>query len=37
VELIPQIPAKWNVTDQTPMLDAMVARGDLKYLFCTGR
>jgi ribose transport system substrate-binding protein len=33
VELVPQIPAKWNVTDQTPMLDAMVARGDLKYLF----
>jgi ribose transport system substrate-binding protein len=33
VELVPQIPANWNVTDQTPMLDAMVARGDLKYLF----
>ena len=24
---------KWNVTDQTPMLDAMVARGDLNFLF----
>ena len=33
VELVPQIPKNWNVTDQTPMLDAMVARGDLKYLF----
>jgi len=33
VELIPQIPPKWDVTSQTPMLDAMVARGDLKYLF----
>jgi ribose transport system substrate-binding protein len=32
-ELVPQIPPKWNVTDQTPMLDAMVARGDLKLLF----
>ena len=33
VDLVAQIPPKWNVTDQTPMLDAMVARGDLKYLF----
>ena len=33
VELIVQIPPKWNVTDQTPMLDAMVARGDLDALF----
>ena len=33
VELVTQIPQKWNVTDQTPMLDAMVARGDLKFLF----
>jgi ribose transport system substrate-binding protein len=33
VDLITQIPQTWNVTAQTPMLDAMVARGDLKYLF----
>jgi ribose transport system substrate-binding protein len=33
VELITQIPQAWNVTDQTPMLDAMVARGDLNFLF----
>jgi ribose transport system substrate-binding protein len=32
-ELVVQIPPKWDVTSQTPMLDAMVARGDLKYLF----
>ena len=32
-ELITQIPQAWNVTDQTPMLDAMVARGDLSFLF----
>jgi ribose transport system substrate-binding protein len=33
VDLIVQIPKAWNVTEQTPMLDAMVARGDLKVLF----
>jgi ribose transport system substrate-binding protein len=33
VELVVQIPAKWDVTSQTPMLDAMVARGDLNALF----
>jgi ribose transport system substrate-binding protein len=33
VELITQIPQTWNVTAQTPMLDAMVARGDLNFLF----
>ncbi len=33
VELITQIPQTWNVTAQTPMLDAMVARGDLQFLF----
>jgi ribose transport system substrate-binding protein len=33
VELVVQVPKNWNVTDQTPMLDAMVARGDLKLLF----
>ena len=32
-ELVVQIPQKWDVTHQTPMLDAMVARGDLKFLF----
>ncbi len=33
VELVVQIPEKWNTTVQTPMLDAMVARGDLNFLF----
>ena len=33
VELITQIPENWNATVQTPMLDAMVARGDLDFLF----
>jgi ribose transport system substrate-binding protein len=33
VELVVQIPEKWNTTVQTPMLDAMVARGDLSFLF----
>jgi ribose transport system substrate-binding protein len=32
-ELIVQIPEKWNTTVQTPMLDAMVARGGLDVLF----
>jgi len=32
-ELVVQIPQNWNATDQTPMLDAMVARGDLSFLF----
>jgi ribose transport system substrate-binding protein len=32
-ELVVQVPDKWNTTVQTPMLDAMVARGDLKFLF----
>ena len=32
-ELVVQIPQKRDVTQQTPMLDAMVARGDLKFLF----
>jgi ribose transport system substrate-binding protein len=32
-ELIVQIPDNWNATVQTPMLDAMVARGDLNFLF----
>jgi len=33
VELVTQIPENWNATVQTPMLDAMVARGDLDFLF----
>jgi len=33
MELVTQIPQTWNVTAQTPMLDAMVARGDLDVLF----
>jgi ribose transport system substrate-binding protein len=33
MELVVQIPENWNATVQTPMLDAMVARGDLKFLF----
>ena len=33
VELVTQIPPKWDVTSQTPMLDAMVARGDLDAIF----
>jgi len=32
-ELVVQIPENWNATVQTPMLDAMVARGDLSFLF----
>ncbi len=33
IELVTQIPEKWNTTVQTPMLDAMVARGDLNFIF----
>jgi len=33
LELVVQIPDQWNATVQTPMLDAMVARGDLNFLF----
>ncbi len=33
IDLVVQIPEKWNTTVQTPMLDAMVARGDLDFLF----
>jgi len=32
VTLVAQYPAKWDATVQTPMLDAMVARGDLNFL-----
>ena len=33
VEVVVQIPDNWNATVQTPILDAMVARGDLDFLF----
>ena len=33
VDLVVQVPKAWNATEQTPMLDAMVARGDLNFLF----
>jgi len=32
IEVVTQIPATWGVEVQTPILDAMVARGDLNYL-----
>lgn len=32
VEVVTQIPDTWGPTVQTPILDAMVARGDLDYL-----
>jgi len=32
IELITQIPESWGPTIQTPILDAMVARGDIDYL-----
>jgi ribose transport system substrate-binding protein len=32
LEVVTQIPATWGVEVQTPILDAMVARGDLDYL-----
>lgn len=32
VEVITQVPDSWGPTVQTPILDAMVARGDLDYL-----
>lgn len=32
VQIVTQIPATWGVAVQTPILDAMVARGDLDYL-----
>jgi ribose transport system substrate-binding protein len=30
--VIAQYPAKWGVSDQTPILDALIARGDIDYL-----
>jgi ribose transport system substrate-binding protein len=32
LEMVTQIPATWGVEVQTPILDAMVARGDLDYI-----
>src|SRR5271157_4388981 len=32
VEVVTQIPPTWGVAAQTPLLDAMVARGDLNYI-----
>lgn len=32
VKVVTQIPATWGVEVQTPILDAMVARGDIDYL-----
>jgi ribose transport system substrate-binding protein len=32
IEVVTQIPQTWGVEAQTPILDAMVARGDLDYL-----
>lgn len=32
IELVVQIPESWGPTIQTPLLDAMVARGDIDYL-----
>lgn len=32
VEVVTQVPPTWGVEAQTPILDAMVARGDLNYI-----
>jgi ribose transport system substrate-binding protein len=32
IEVVTQIPPTWGVEAQTPILDAMIARGDLDYL-----
>src|SRR4051794_16647499 len=32
VEVVTQVPPTWGVEAQTPILDAMVARGDLDYI-----
>jgi ribose transport system substrate-binding protein len=32
IEVVTQIPPTWGVEAQTPILDAMVARGDLNYI-----
>ena len=32
IEVVTQIPPTWGVEAQTPILDALVARGDLDYI-----
>lgn len=32
IEVVTQVPPTWGVESQTPILDAMVARGDLDYI-----
>ena len=32
VEVVTQVPATWGVQVQTPILDSMIARGDLNYI-----
>lgn len=32
IEVVTQVPPTWGVEAQTPLLDAMVARGDLNYI-----
>src|SRR5688572_24892680 len=32
VEVVTQIPPTWGVEAQTPLLDALIARGDLDYI-----
>jgi len=32
IDVVTQVPATWGVDVQTPILDAMVARGDLNYI-----
>lgn len=32
VEVVTQVPATWGVETQTPILNAMIARGDLNYI-----
>src|SRR5690606_8100411 len=32
IEVVTQVPPTWGVEAQTPILDALVARGDLDYI-----
>src|ERR1700754_3123974 len=32
IEVVTQIPPTWGVEAQTPLLDALIARGDLDYI-----
>ena len=32
IEVVTQIPPTWGVEAQTPLLNAMIARGDLNYI-----